>query len=403
MRSAVGLWDSLRQSAGLQVSRNPKSLRGYDDVISTQLRMKLFGDAAGNFRKLIVERHISLDHLLTAFLQATAPFSRMLNRILQMYQAAAAVEGQENLKMVIQLDQMKRQKLEFDLEEFTKQVRAFEAATLSEQLRFWPQNEMWRLHSVLFPDGRAREDHISPSAPAADWLAHYKGNRTHEFPALPEFQKLGIDWVDELLLKLGDDLNAFLARGRELFGTYSNLSDPISVPVELDDPLWPASVVRVVAHDFWPATVVIGLQRLCDQLKEDPRSGTALSAMSEIRDLVDNLKTTRTTQEEKIKKLLDVLNLPVWKKREAMYSVWICAAALLDLRDCRVEYQVSNGCLEFPFRPRKIAIISQPEKPKQKIEFWSELRTPATELVGKRKSAIQPDSWATMARSICCS
>jgi hypothetical protein len=131
--------------------------------------------------------------------------------------------------MAIQLDQMKRQKLEFDLEEFTKQVRAFEAATLNEQLRIWSQNDMWRLHSVLFPDGRAREHHISPSAPAADWLARYQTNRTHEFPALLEFQKLGIDWVDDLL-KLGDSSNTDLDLHLRQGGAWTNFRTPNGIP-----------------------------------------------------------------------------------------------------------------------------------------------------------------------------
>ena len=250
---------------------------------------------------------------------------------------------------------------------------------------------MWGLHSLLFPDSLLPERHALPKTPETDWLTRYRGNRDHDFPHFPGFSDVGVDWVDELLMRIGNDLNAFLARGRELFGTYGNLNKGVRIPAELDDPSWSSSDVERAAHDFWPATIVIGLQALSEQLASDPNSPSALSAMREVKNYVDGLARSKATREEKIEKLLGVLSLPVWKKREAMYSVWVCAAALLDPRDCRVDYHVGSGRLEFPFRPRKIATITQPERPNQRIEFWSELRTPANDLVGKRKSAIQPD------------
>jgi hypothetical protein len=55
------------------------------------------------------------------------------------------------------------------------------------------------------------------------------------------------------------------------------------------------------------------------------------------------------------------------------------------------SFHVKDGHLEFPFAPNKIATITQPEQPSRRIELWSELRTPAVNLLGKRKRAIQPD------------
>jgi hypothetical protein len=137
--------------------------------------------------------------------------------------------------------------------------------------------------------------------------------------------------------------------------------------------------------------LVDGLQWVTSRLIKKPDDELALSTLAQVRDRIDALQTFKVTHQERIEKLFEVLSLPVWKRREAMYSVWVCAVALLDLRPYQTSFHVKDGHLEFPFAPNKIATITQPEQPSRRIELWSELRTPAVNLLGKRKRAIQPD------------
>jgi hypothetical protein len=245
LKSSVKLWDALRAKAGLEISRNPKSLRGYDDTILAELRHDLFADDPGAFRRLLADRKIRIEQVLTAFFRATAPFSHMLRRILQMYQMAAAFEGDENLKMAIQLDRMKSNKLEFDLEGFTQQVK------VTQNARKWSTNDMWGLNSLLIDQKSDTSDPAQPKSEIDAWLASYRG-RDHAFPPLPSFQHTGVPAVDELLLKIEDNLNGFITRGRELFGSYSEISFSRPIPTEAEEQLWPAGTVRSAAHDFWP-------------------------------------------------------------------------------------------------------------------------------------------------------
>jgi hypothetical protein len=162
------------------------------------------------------------------------------------------VAGSHSLpEMAIQLDRMKSNKLEFDLEGFTQQVKAIEFGIVTQNARKWSTNDMWGLNSLLIDQKSDTSDPAQPKSEIDAWLASYRG-RDHAFPPLPSFQHTGVPAVDELLLKIEDDLNGFITRGRELFGSYSEISFSRPLPTEAEEQLWPAGTVRSAAHDFWP-------------------------------------------------------------------------------------------------------------------------------------------------------
>jgi hypothetical protein len=389
VRSSAALWDTLKARAGLKISRKPKALASYDDAIDAQLRTRLGLPATGSFRRLLIEQAVSVEELLTAFLQAAAPFSQMLNRILQLYQAAAAKHGEKNLELAIQFGRLKDQKLKFDLKAFTRQVKVIEKALITLNARKWTDNDLFGIQSLIPTDVRSAERPKGSKSAFDTWIADYR-TATHSFPAMPPFQRVGKPDLDEFLLTIAYDFNAFISRARELFGTYDGINDAI-LPDEPADRPWPATLVKGAAHDRWPVYFAKGLQILCESLIARPDDASSLLILQNVKSRLDALRVERVTHEERLERLLEVLSLPVWKRREAMYSVWVCAASVLDLRHCEIRYDVKDGKLEFPFAARRIATITQAQRPGRRLEFWSELRTPARDLAGKRKAAIQPD------------
>lgn len=387
IHSTNALWKELVSSAGLQVKAG-KNSRGYDEQIYGEIRQKLFGTEPGDFETLLASHSITVEQLLSTFLTATEPFARMLNRILQLYQKAAASQNSTNIQVSIQTDKMGG-KLEFDLQAFTRQVKAIEYAVVTQNMRRWSQNDMGTVVGLLTKPNASQRDTVISDQNIAAWVDAY-GKRDHEFPALPAFRRTGIPWLDELLRKLEADLNSFIEKGRQLFGWYGAINFSVKLPPDSADEQWPAELVRQYSHDFWPRWVVVPLEAILEEIRQDPSAPAALQALERVRTFVDALQHVQVTHEQKIEKLLEILRMPVWQKREAMYAVWVCGSVLLDLTYCHIVFHVKDGCLEFPFRPTKIATLQQPERPARLVELWSELRTPSSNLIG-RTSAVQPD------------
>ena len=387
IQSAPALWSKLIECAGLQLTPDRSSSRGYDDEIYGEIRRAIVGSDPGEFEKLLVDRRVTVEHLLTAFFTATAPFARMLIRILQLYQKAAASKGSTNINISIQTNEMDG-KFEFDLNAFMHQVKLTEFALITQNMRMWSHDDMWNAVRLLPENNWSQVKILDDSV--RSWIVAYQ-KRDHEFPSLPPFRRTGVSWIDETLAKLEADLNGIIDRARELFGGYQGIRFDRSLPSEPADLPWSAEDIRRATHDFWPLELVIGMQATLEEIHSNPSSQAALTTLNNVRGLIDRLKSVEVSREERIEKLLEILGLPVWKRREAMYAVWVCASVLLDLDYCDVQFDVKDGTLEFPFRATKVAELTRADHPTRRIEFWSELRTPAAELVGKRTSAIQPD------------
>ncbi len=84
------------------------------------------------------------------------------------------------------------------------------------------------------------------------------------------------------------------------------------------------------------------------------------------------------------------LNLPVWKRRYEVYSVWVFTQAIADFPDEALTFHLKDGVLSFPFSGACLATVKLNHRV---FDFWTELRTKAiVKPIGKsRKTAIQPD------------
>lgn len=84
------------------------------------------------------------------------------------------------------------------------------------------------------------------------------------------------------------------------------------------------------------------------------------------------------------------LQLPVWKKRHEVYSIWIFTQMIAKFPKEKLSFSIENGVLSFPFSGACIAKVLYGD---DEFEFWTELRTKTsvTPVGSGRKEAIQPD------------
>lgn len=87
--------------------------------------------------------------------------------------------------------------------------------------------------------------------------------------------------------------------------------------------------------------------------------------------------------------LESVLSLPMWGKRHELYSAWVVCVIAKAFKDRRLQFEVVDGTLKFPFKATKIASFEDELGP---VELWAEVRSDASgDLTHGRKRGVQPD------------
>lgn len=149
--------------------------------------------------------------------------------------------------------------------------------------------------------------------------------------------------------------------------------------------------IRLMLHDasdYW-AFCQIGLLHLTPRLISYLDDHEASSLLADQQQWLERFIVPITsTTDQLVDEIEDVLQLPYWGRRHELYSAWITACMDRAL-DGRLEFDVSDGVLAFPFRATLLARLPTATG---EVELWTEKRFPAKgELGGGRKNAIQPD------------
>jgi hypothetical protein len=109
----------------------------------------------------------------------------------------------------------------------------------------------------------------------------------------------------------------------------------------------------------------------------------------DLRTFLDSHPFVGDTAEVLVRSLLDILDLPLWKRRYELYAAWVLAELLASVRVEARLIPSEPGVLRFPFRPTRMAELLGCE---HEVAFWSEVRTPLVDPQGKsRKGGVQPD------------
>ena len=379
-RTSRQLWDLLKRKAGLILSESPGAASAYDDAFMDELRRLVLGGAQGDFGELLEREDVSIERLLEGFLRAFSPYPWMAREILEMFEAAAA-RSQDNISMAVDIDSIDVS-LEFDLDHFRDFVRRLEPAIRLIARRDWASVSAWSVVPDLDEDLGLR-GRLPQSGPVRAWIDQMHSG--HDFPDLPALPLSGVTQFDEVAAELWADLRDFQGAARDLFGTYDGI---IHTPSE-GPPVrgWDRMFLRT-AHDLWPREGVRNLAIFAELLRRDPSDPVLLDALQRMIAAVEAMSLPAEPREVMVETVEEILSLPAWKRRHELYSVWIASVITRTLEPLGLEYHVTEGHLAFPFRKTHVATIGIPNR--NRLELWSELRSPAVDPIG-RVGEVQPD------------
>ena len=405
---ASDLWPALVTQAGLDIpvegwlrkllgKRAEKRTSWYDEDLVADLRGVMFPNATGSFEDLLARSDppVPAEKLLRHFFQALKPFSMMKRDILEMLSAAGARRGEKNLRIRFHFD-ASDDPLELLLSEFREQMEVIEQRTSTISVASWTTDRLWRLYRIPkdHPDWPQGYRPVGPFDPAGqaivDWAAEARSTR--RFATFPRSFQTGQKDLDTRLGRVVNLLQDMLSAYRRYGSDYAALRRASGQPGarETIDPIGlTVGDLAQIEDDVWSASLGEWLAKVRQVAKtHGPDSSLVTKIISEIDELLPETGEREIT--ELFRNLVDLLNLPVWKKREQVYSVWVGTQIWQALKDhWNFRFHVEDGTLSFAFAGVHLATLTRRD---DVLVWWTELMTLANDLPsGHRSRAIKPD------------
>jgi len=371
-KDVAALWAKI-EASGLAPDSYDKEFVG---VFVAKLGLRLKRSVKAELRRV----QPSMVDFLSAFLTASQPFDQMAQDVWRMFITADARFGEENLQIAFDFKDQP-EGLTFDLEHFKAFVEEYRRfrdllpRIPSDQHVFWKARD--------FVAVKDRSVHLTPSAPVADWATAYDGGTWLPVPQLPPTGQSHHDLVLERARAVIVLVVERLAASGRLPGERPDLYEERTGISPEDDLM----ILFRIDHDRWARTFLVELDQLADRLVRDPNDAAAHNA---INGLGQHLQQhIRYESEETLGRQLEAfLNLPIWKARDQLFGLWVCAEIARAVEPGLLTFHAVNGGLRFRFKATHVATIRS-EPP---LYLVAELRTPGRNLLGKgRKRGIQPD------------
>jgi hypothetical protein len=409
---AEDLWPALIKQAGLDVPgwwrRVPKQ-DSYDADLMNELRGRLFPGSTASLKTLLkaAAPPVSAETLLRCFFQVLQPFSMMKRDILEMLAAAGSRKGDDNIKIRFQLNESD-DPLDLLLNEFRDQMEFIEKRAVTLSVREWRLNELWKIPKVA--EENLPEDFESFPLSSSDeqirkWIE--QSSSTRRFETFPDVWRTDNDELDRRLEVIVDLLQEILTAFRRYGHDYETARREIERIIELDggrvyddrgggpfDPIgFTLRQLYFLESDFWISAVGQWLLKVrLGTARETADASVGETIVSELDALIPQIRHSIAERDEIVRQLTDILNLPIWKKRHAVYAVWIGSQIWRALdKDWQFRFHLDDDVLSFAFSGSHLATLLS-SRTDQVLDWWTELRTPAARLPsGHRSKGIQPD------------
>ncbi len=370
--SAAAVWADLKARGGLEPD-------GRDEGLEETLRVRLSPLASSLTAALDAT---STDELIRALFDALHPYAEMFRDTLSFFEKAGARHGRQQWRLSvgetpIELQHFRDFLQKWDTVEGDLAVPAvdFEANGVH-----W---NAWRVHPPLFDvaTGAARNEIPVGDTETDRWLADYRRGHLQPFPTslMPERLEAGFFELSALAVVALENVRA-VTDHRDGLRIYLNAAmrgegrrDGLSLPS-----------LALRETDLWFGSLIAGLayaRTLPETARHDV--GSALSRVWAAYPIRHH--RARITMSE----LLEILSLPVWRKRHELYAVWIATEIVSAIPDHDYEIHHDQGRIVFAFRETLLATISTA---RPRVRLLGERKTPLAHPVGKGKSRnVQPD------------
>ena len=343
-------------------------------------------------------RTVSPEKFMEAFFKALEPYARMMNDLCVFFYKHRIKRTNRSIKILFDFGKG-IEDLEFDLEHFReilwryKRIRSMitvyglnirDLWNLAEIFRnWWFINEIRNKVVMQWLIDYEHEGVFNDPEPVYVELLHQRQEEV--------LRKSIKAWVDivETIRKISlkrSDLKKYISQdiGRKEDEALPEKYRVLELP-EFED--WSPRDLAYLDSDRWPYTFLKGIAVFLE--KCSPTEDCYLVVVENLKQFFDKIPHAQIETEDLIKEFLEILNLPIWKKRHELYQAWVLTQVDKALEDYERTVHHVNGNLVFRFSGTHIASFETIEG---RLHLWSELRSPLKKPVGKsRKKAIQPD------------
>ncbi len=389
LKTAAELWNSLNSGGRLA----PKS---HDRQFIADLRAQLHIPALQDVGAYLKQHDVDITTFLIAVLNALQPFSMMLTDIYEMFTQGGVSRSNEQL--LIEFDFNEGDKLSFDADAFRRARNAIE-----------------NLHNVVAQRAYKPEDLIAISRGLQTAFAETLGiERARAAIAAPIASNQATAWINNIdwpyqtpaplptgaitdplsqaLLPVATMVDELCRRT----GRYTSQGDLRSARRDDEPQMSERAPIRqwsesTLAHAQDDHIARFQLLRMLWYYQRVPQSHRGVLA-DRVEALV-NAHSELVAAKASYHDLEDLLDLPIWKHRSQLYSIWLVTLIKREVEQGGERFQLVgvNNCLTFAFSPTHVANLHVGN---DVLELMAELRVAAQgiALMGTgRKENIQPD------------
>lgn len=316
------------------------------------------------------------EELLRSFFNVISPLSFMYEDILSLFEQCKAQSSTENIE--IEYESNDSVSDSFNIEHFLHAKKVLQEIQVHQNYLVLTKEQLWKLWDI-----RCQRDtlHIVKSIVYSEWKEQY----FHDVNSWPSI-KLDYEQIVSGC-RIEKELLKAYSFWKELFYYYRSTKIPRGDWVSecqkrKDDLLWQET-------DFCLNSILENLYLLAENYDELSKE-EQIRIKEELDDFIKNLKIVDFSCEVIVEKWNQFLQLPIWKKRHEVYSIWIFTQMIAKFPKDKLSFNIEKGVLSFPFSG---ACIAKAIYGDEIFEFWTELRTKTsvTPVGSGRKEGIQPD------------
>jgi hypothetical protein len=312
---------------------------------------------------------VSTEQLLIEVLKSQGGFARMMQDILDVLITADARQASHRLSVEFKFDDV-TDPIKATLEQFQEAVNRIQCV-LEKRPKLPNDNLMWSLSAVL-----------------RSVLSTFPRNRPLDFPpvsAMPSTGHTGIDAQLACIVQLVSDFRVLWMRHGT---TREQVGQAAPALRHTDSDVEGLGGQLLAATDYWDVGVLSGAQEFSRQVVSGELAPE--EAFEKLTEALSGIEWAENWVEHTVQELLDVLNLPAWRRRHELYSVWVGTQLLKVVERVApdMRFHPVDGVLSFEFGGSRLATFNWDNK---QFDIWAELRSALVGKSSKRKKGIQPD------------
>lgn len=316
------------------------------------------------------------EELLRSFFKVISPLSFMYEDILSLFEQCKAQSSTENIEIEYKSSDSVSET--FNIEHFLHAKKSLQEIQVYQNYIVLTEEQLWKLWNIRCQRNKSYD---VKSIVYKEWKEQYFHNM-NSWPAkkLDYEQIVNGCTIEEELLKAYSFWKA-------LFYYYRSTEIPRGEwrreCQKREDPLLWAET------DFCLNSILENLYLLAENYGE-LLIEEQIGIKEKLEDFIKSLKMEVIPCDVLVERWDQFLQLPVWKKRYEVYSIWIFTQMIAKFPKDKLSFNIEKGVLSFPFSGVCIAKVAYGD---DIFEFWTELRTKTsvTPVGSGRKEGIQPD------------